>query len=123
MAKAQIKRRKQRAKQKAAKLRGLRRSAEERKLEAMLVKTRQKGTPLRLVESAPVPPRNGPCPLHPEHKLKRCPHGCLAMFRRHRDRVSGTVRVVHVDHDDPRRGKVAVERADVGSVSDIMRAL
>lgn len=59
---------------------------------------RTKGSPPpKLNEEAPMPRRNDPCPLHPEHKFKRCPHGCMEMFQRMRHRVAGDTRVVRID--------------------------
>ena len=74
-----------------------------------------------LDEKAPMPPRNGPCPLHPEFKLKKCPHGCLEVFQNHRSRVAGDTRVVSVEPDaqvlekDPVSG-VTYRQKLVGSV-------
>lgn len=68
-----------------------------------------KGETIKLTESAPMPPRNGPCPLHPEYKFKNCPHGCVATFQNHRNRTAGDIKVVHVENDDDRKGKVGKE--------------
>lgn len=55
-----------------------------------------------LEESAPIPPRNGPCPLHPQYKFKKCPHGCLSLFHNHRSRVAGDTILIPVDPDATR---------------------
>lgn len=34
------------------------------------------GTEAQEEKRSPIPRRNGRCPEHPEHKFKKCPHGC-----------------------------------------------
>lgn len=97
------KKREQRKKQKRQKLRA---KQEEKRAEEKFKKRMEKRdsvgkAPIRLSEEAPMPPRNGPCPLHPEHKLKKCPHGCLQTFKNHRDRVAGVTKIVSVDENAP----------------------
>jgi len=68
-----------------------------------------KGRTIKLAEEAPVPGRNDPCPLHPEHKLKKCPHGCLDVFKRNRSRHAGDATIVRVEDGDKRKGKIGTE--------------
>lgn len=71
-----------------------------------------------------VPPRNSPCPIHPEHKIKNCPHGCLEMFKRNKARQIGVTVVKEVEKGDPRAGKMAVERdASAGAMNDLAQVL
>jgi len=81
----------------------------ERKLQRKQVDSESQGKTIKLAEKAPKPPRNGPCPMHPEYKLKKCPHGCIDLFNRHRSRVAGDVTVVPVDPEDKKAGKLARE--------------
>ena len=79
------------------------------KLKKRQVDKKAKGRTIDLKEDAPIPPRNGPCPQHPEYKFKKCPHGCMEMFRRNRSRHARDVTLVHVEPDDDRRGKIGKE--------------
>lgn len=79
---------------------------------------------IRLNENVPMPPRNGPCPQHPEYKLKKCPHGCMALFARSRMREAGDVIVAHVEEDSPKQGKFGVETDAVGGLmSDLSQVM
>lgn len=79
--------------------------------------------PLTLEQDAPMPPRNGPCPLHPEHKLKRCPHGCLSLFRDNRSRVANDAVHVVVRKDDKRAGRVGYEDGAVSTARQLVEKL
>lgn len=75
-------------------------------------------------EKIQVPPRNGPCPFHPEYKAKNCPHGCFEMFHRNKARQAGVVHIQQVDEDDKRAGKVGVETdAGAGVLNDLANVL
>lgn len=74
----------------------------QRLLKSRQVDRKVKGTPPpKLSEEAPIPNRNDPCPIHPEHKFKKCPHGCIEMFRRMRHRVADDTLIVNVEFNDP----------------------
>lgn len=63
---------------------------------------------LRLRDKSPMPPRNGPCPLHPEHKFKKCPHGCREYFEHMRAQSAGDVIIRPVEKGHERAGKTYV---------------
>ena len=86
-------------------------------------KEEEKPEPIRVNEEAPMPGRNDPCPIHAEHKLKKCPHGCLQMFLRNRSRVANDTIPVAVEEDDERAGMVGKEYGHLGAIADLTNSL